>query len=192
MNRQSVATGKTALNPANRADTAARAGGTDDVYFMSLALLEAEEALKRGDVPVGAVLVKGGEVLARGSNIKTTDPTAHAEIQVIRQAAERMGSWNLKDCDLFVTLEPCPMCAGASVNARIRNIVYGARDPRAGAAGTLYDIPRDTRLNHRCGVRGGVMEDLCANMLREYFRQRRERQSIPITSRGGAINPERD
>ncbi|MDR2136860.1 MAG: tRNA adenosine(34) deaminase TadA [Synergistaceae bacterium] len=141
--------------------------------FMHQALLAAKEALARGDVPVGAVLVRRGEVLARSSNTKTIDPTAHAEIRVIRAAAERIGHWNLKDCDLYVTLEPCLMCAGACINARIRKVVFGAKDPRAGAAGSLYDVLRDTRLNHRCEVRGGVLENLCANVLKEYFESRR-------------------
>ncbi|MDR1979962.1 MAG: tRNA adenosine(34) deaminase TadA [Synergistaceae bacterium] len=145
----------------------------DDIYFMSQALLAAKTALARQDVPVGAVLVKDGEILARASNVKTVDPTAHAEIQVIRKAAELTGSWNLSGCDLYVTLEPCPMCAGACVTARIRNVVFGARDPKAGAGGSLYNILSDTRLNHRCGVRGGVLEDACSDMLREYFRLRR-------------------
>jgi tRNA(adenine34) deaminase len=146
-----------------------------DIDFMCQALLEAEQAMARGDVPVGAVLVREGEILARGSNVKTTDPTAHAEIQVIRLGAEKLGTWNLRDCDLYVTLEPCPMCAGAGVNARLRDIVFGARDFRAGAAGSLYNIPRDTRLNHRCGVRGGILEDRCLELLREYFRRKRKR-----------------
>jgi tRNA(adenine34) deaminase len=140
---------------------------------MIQALLEAERALSRGDVPVGALVVRNGQVLARNSNAKTNDPTAHAEIRAIREAAERLGHWNLMGCDLFVTLEPCSMCAGACVTARMRNIVFGARDPKAGAAGTLYNIPRDTRLNHRCEVRGGVMEAQCASLLTEYFRRRR-------------------
>jgi tRNA(adenine34) deaminase len=140
---------------------------------MSLAIAEAEMAFARGDVPVGAVLVKDGSVLGRGANAKTTDPTAHAEIQAIRMAAESIGGWNLSGCDLYVTLEPCAMCAGACVNARVRNVVYGAKDPRAGASGSLYDIPRDARLNHRCGVYGGVMEAACAELLIKYFRLRR-------------------
>ncbi|MDR2180825.1 MAG: tRNA adenosine(34) deaminase TadA [Synergistaceae bacterium] len=145
----------------------------NEAYFMSQAILAARMALARGDVPVGAVLVKDGEILARAANVKTIDPTSHAEIQVIRKAAELMGSWNLKSCDLYVTLEPCPMCAGACVNARVENVIFGARDPKAGAGGSLYNILADTRLNHRCGVRGGVLEDLCSELLIEYFRQRR-------------------
>jgi len=147
----------------------------DSLCFMSEAIVEAEKAFLRGDVPVGAVLVKDGAVLGRGSNVKTTDPTAHAEVQAIRMAAESLGNWNLSGCDLYVTLEPCAMCAGACVNARIRNIVFGAKDPKAGAVGSLYDIVRDARLNHRCGVRGGVMETVCAELLVKYFRLRREK-----------------
>ena len=140
---------------------------------MEAALEEARGALLRGDVPVGAVVVRGGVVLGRGSNRKTCDPTAHAEIQAIRSAAEVLGHWNLRDCDLYVTLEPCPMCAGACVNARVRAVVFGARDPRAGAAGSLFDIPRDTRLNHRCRVRQGLLAEDAAALLREYFSARR-------------------
>ncbi|WP_233572550.1 tRNA adenosine(34) deaminase TadA [Fretibacterium sp. OH1220_COT-178] len=148
----------------------------DEEAFMRLALEEAREARLRGDVPVGAVVVRGDVVLGRGSNRKTCDPTAHAELQAIRSAAERLGHWNLGDCDLYVTLEPCPMCAGACVNARLRRIVFGARDPRAGAAGSLFDIPRDSRLNHRCRVRHGVLAEECAALLRDYFLRRRGRQ----------------
>jgi len=146
--------------------------------YMAQALEEAESAFARGDVPVGAVLVRDGEVIGRGSNVKIADPTAHAEIQAIRMASESVGSWNLSGCDLYVTLEPCAMCAGACVNARIRNIVFGAKDPKAGASGSLYDIPRDVRLNHRCGVRGGVMEAVCAELLIKYFRLRRNGADI--------------
>lgn len=148
----------------------------DEEAFMRLALEEAHEACLRGDVPVGAVVVRGDVVLGRGSNRKTCDPTAHAELQAIRSAAERLRHWNLGDCDLYVTLEPCPMCAGACVNARLRRIVFGAWDPRAGAAGSLFDIPRDSRLNHRCRVRHGVLAEECAALLRDYFLRRRGRQ----------------
>ncbi|MDR1741201.1 MAG: nucleoside deaminase [Synergistaceae bacterium] len=142
--------------------------------LMLLALAEAEEAFLRGDVPVGAVLVKGGEVVGRGSNV-AGDPTAHAEILAIREGAATLGARNLTDCDLYVTLEPCPMCAGAAVTARLRTIVFGARDPKAGAVGTLYDIPRDGRLNHRCRALGGVLEGRCAEILRRYFMNKRRK-----------------
>ena len=152
-----------------------------DESYMSQALAEAKLAFARGDVPVGAVLVRNGDILGRGSNVKTIDPTAHAEIQAIRMAAESVNSWNLSGCDLYVTLEPCVMCAGACVNARIRNIVFGAKDPKAGASGSLYDIARDVRLNHRCCVRGGVMETDCAELLTKYFRLKRaERERTNI------------
>lgn len=146
----------------------------DDIFFMRLALAEAERALKRGDVPVGAVVVLGEEVIGSGSNSKTSDPTAHAEIQAIRTAAQHTGHWNLKGCSLYVTLEPCPMCAGACVNARISRVVFGASDAKAGAGGTLYNILRDTRLNHRCDVRSGVMAAECAELLSSYFMKRRK------------------
>ncbi|GHV39877.1 tRNA-specific adenosine deaminase [Synergistales bacterium] len=149
----------------------------DDLDFMTLAVLEAEAAMLRGDVPVGAVLVRDGEVLAAGSNTKTIDPTAHAEIQAIRAGAERLGNWNLRECDLYVTLEPCPMCAGACVAARIRTIIFGSSDPRAGAVGTLYDIPSDRRLNHRCAVRSGILKERCEALLKEYFIMRRKTKS---------------
>jgi len=155
-----------------------------DENYMPQAITEAEKAFARGDVPVGAVLVKDGEIIGRGSNVKTIDPTSHAEVQAIRAAAGLIGSWNLSGCDLYVTLEPCVMCAGACVNARIRNIVFGAKDPKAGATGSLYNIPRDARLNHRCGVRGGVMEAACAELLLKYFRLRRS-GGISVTN---AIN----
>ena len=151
-----------------------------DEVFMNAALGEARDALRRGDVPVGAVVVRGGDVLGRGSNRKSCDPTAHAEVLAIRSAAERLGHWNLRDCDLYVTLEPCPMCAGACVNARIEALVFGARDPRAGAAGSLFDIPRDTRLNHRCRVRQGVLAEACLSLLREYFSARRRSRGYEL------------
>lgn len=147
---------------------------TDDIFFMRLALTEAESALERGDVPVGAVVVRGGEVIGRGSNVKTSDPTAHAEMQAVRMAAQHIGHWNLGGCSLYVTLEPCPMCAGACVNARVSRVVFGASDAKAGAGGTLYNILRDTRLNHRCEVRSGVLADECAEMLSSYFMKRRQ------------------
>ncbi len=130
----------------------------------------------RSEVPVGAVVLgPGGDVLARAHNQRESDadPTAHAEILAIRAAARAIGSWRLEGCTLVVTLEPCPMCAGAVVAARIGRVVYGAADPKAGAAGTLWDIPRDRRLNHRAEVIGGVLAEECAALLREFFARRR-------------------
>lgn len=137
------------------------------------ALEEARRALERGDVPVGALVVLNGEVLGTGSNCKDVDPTAHAEVQALRMAAAKLGRWNLRGCALYVTLEPCPMCAGACVNARVSRVVFGAADPRAGAGGSLYNILHDTRLNHRCKVRAGVLSAECSGLLQEYFLRRR-------------------
>ncbi|MEA4884574.1 MAG: tRNA adenosine(34) deaminase TadA [Clostridia bacterium] len=146
-----------------------------DAKFMRLAIEEARTAGQAGEVPVGAVIVARGEVLARAHNRRETDgdPTAHAEICAIRMAAAACGSWRLSDATIYVTLEPCPMCAGAIVQARMERLVYGASDPKAGAAGTLWDIPRDMRLNHWVAVTAGVLADSCGAMLGEFFAQRR-------------------
>ncbi len=151
-------------------------------YFMRLALAEAEMAWRKGEVPVGAVVVLEGEVIASAGNspISLADPTAHAEILAIRSAARRMGNYRLTDCDLYVTLEPCLMCAGALVHARIRRLVFGAADPKGGACGTLYDIPGDIRLNHRVEVVAGMLEEESSSMLRAFFRaRRRKRGEVP-------------
>ncbi len=146
-----------------------------DEYFMRLALREAERALEHGDVPIGSVLVAGGEVIGAGHNERELrqDPTAHAEILALRQAARRAGSWRLTDGVLYVTLEPCAMCAGAIVLARVPAVVYGAPDPKAGAAGSVLDVLGERRLNHRPDVAGGVLQGQCAQMLREFFASRR-------------------
>jgi tRNA(adenine34) deaminase len=142
---------------------------------MDLAIAEAEVAAGHGDVPIGAVLVRGGEVIGLGHNRREVDqdPTAHAEILALRSAAAAVGSWRLDGCTLYVTLEPCTMCAGALVLARIDTLVFGADDPKAGAVGALYDIPRDPRLNHQVTVVRGVAADRCGDLLRTFFRERR-------------------
>ncbi len=148
----------------------------DDVRAMRAALAEARLAPGTGDVPVGAVVVgPEGEVLGRGRNAReaTADPTAHAEVLALREAAGRLGRWRLDDCTLVVTLEPCAMCAGALVLARVPRLVLGAWDPRAGACGSVHDLVRDRRLNHRVQVVGGVLEDECGALLREFFTARR-------------------
>lgn len=154
----------------------------DDAELMRLALDEAAAAVEHGDVPVGAVVVRDGEVIARRHNERErlADPSAHAEILALRDAARALGRWRLDDCTLYVTLEPCVMCAGALVNARIGTIVYGATDPKAGAVGSLYSIPTDTRLNHRPPVRSGVLAAEAGAILREFFAARR-RGSSPDT-----------
>lgn len=147
---------------------------TDDNYYMAQALNEARNAFSRGDVPVGALIVKDGDILSSASDFKHIDPTQHAEITAIRSCAEISGRWNLSGCTLYVTLEPCPMCAGACVNARISRVVFGARNYRSGAGGTLYNILRDSRLNHMCEVTSGVMENECVRILQDYFIRRRQ------------------
>lgn len=138
---------------------------------MAEALKEAEIAASEGDIPVGAVVVWKDQVIGRGRNKRRLhhDPTAHAEIVAIREAGEFLRSWNLSDCELYVTLEPCPMCAGAIVQSRIRRLIYGCADPKAGASGTLYDITSDTRLNHRCETLSGVEENRCKKILQDFF-----------------------
>lgn len=142
---------------------------------MRLAIEEAERAAAAGDVPVGAVLVAGGEVLASAHNMREreNDPTAHAEILALREGARKLGSWRLEGAALFVTKEPCPMCAGATVNARLGKLVYGCRDAKGGAAGSLFNIPGDLRLNHRVEVVSGVLEDECAGLLKSFFAAKR-------------------
>lgn len=144
--------------------------------LMRLALDEARLAEGHGDVPVGAVLVDpAGNVLGRGHNRREErgDPLAHAEVEALREATRARGLWRLEDATLVVTLEPCAMCAGALVNARVRALVYGARDPRAGAVESLWAITTDPRLNHRLDVRGGVLEPECRELLQRFFRARR-------------------
>ncbi len=142
---------------------------------MRLALDEAVRCLEWGDVPVGAVVVRGREVLGRGGNQREhlRDPTAHAEILALREAASAVGSWHLEGCALYVTLEPCAMCAGALVLARVDRLVFGARDPKAGFAGSLGNLVQDRRLNHRVEVTGGVLAEECGDLLREFFEARR-------------------
>ncbi|MBW3620569.1 MAG: tRNA adenosine(34) deaminase TadA [Actinobacteria bacterium] len=144
---------------------------------MALAIAEAEAAAAHDDVPIGAVLVRAGEVVAAAHNRREadTDPTAHAEVLALRAAAAAVGTWRLTDCTLYVTLEPCAMCAGAVVLARLGTLVFGADDPKAGAVGALWDIPRDPRLNHRVEVVRGVAEPACGELLRTFFRDRRGR-----------------
>ena len=143
--------------------------------MMEAALSEARACVPFGDVPVGAVVARGGEILATAGNARERldDPTAHAEILALRSAAESVGSWRLDDCTLYVTLEPCAMCAGAIVLARVNHLVFGATDPKAGFVGSLGDLVRDERLNHQVEVVQGVMDEECSAVLRDFFRERR-------------------
>jgi tRNA(adenine34) deaminase len=142
-----------------------------DIRFMREALIEADRASALGEVPVGAVAVRGGEIIARGRNLRerSQDPTAHAELIALRAAAHRLGTFRLNDVTLYVTLEPCPMCAGALVNARVGRVVWGCDDPKAGATKTLYRIGDDPRLNHRFEMTQGVLEAECAARLSGFF-----------------------
>lgn len=146
-----------------------------DESFMAQALAEADLAEQRGEVPIGAVIVHGGRVIGRGHNLRQTlnDPTAHAEMLAITAAAEALGSWRLEDCTLYVTLEPCVMCAGAMVLARLSRLVFGAADPKAGACGSLYCIPQDERLNHRVEMVGGVCAEQASVRLQRFFAAQR-------------------
>ncbi len=147
----------------------------DHEYFMQLAIQEAEVAFGENEVPVGAVIAWGGRVIAAAHNQREQlrDPTAHAEMIAITQAAHHLGSWRLEGCTLYVTLEPCPMCAGAILQARIPTVVYGAEDPKAGAVRSLYQLLEDQRLNHRCKVISGVLAERCAELLRRFFEEQR-------------------
>src|SRR3954453_18241426 len=143
---------------------------------MAEALEEARRAGAEGEGPIGAVVVCDGHVGGRGRNARERlhDPTAHAEILALQEASRSLGRWRLTGATMYATLEPCPMCAGALVNARIDRLVYSVPDPKAGAAGTLYDVPRDERLNHQVQVASGVLANECAELLREFFRARRK------------------
>jgi tRNA(adenine34) deaminase len=146
-----------------------------DEHFMRLALREAARALEHDDVPIGAIVASGGEVIGAGHNERELrqDPTAHAEVLALREAAGRLGTWRILDSVLFVTLEPCAMCAGAIVLGRIGRVVYGATDPKAGAAGSVLDVLAEPRLNHRPQVEGGLLREECAALLVEFFASRR-------------------
>ena len=147
----------------------------DDVAMMRVALGLAHEAMVVGEVPVGAVVVEGGRIVAQAYNLRETldDPTAHAERLCLSWAGRALGTWRLDACTLYVTLEPCPMCAGAIVLGRVKRLVYGCKDPKAGACDSLYRIASDPRLNHRVEVNSGLLEDECGTILSDFFRSRR-------------------
>lgn len=145
-------------------------------YYMQQAFAQAQAASEIDEVPVGALIVRGTRIIGAAHNLcqQLRDPTAHAEMIAITQAAEAIGDWRLEDCTLYATLEPCPMCAGAILQARIPIVVYGARDPKAGAVDSMYDLLRDTRLNHQCQVVSGVMDLKCGQVLTDFFREKRK------------------
>lgn len=146
-----------------------------DAYFMSEALRMAVRAYEAEEVPIGAVVARGGRIIARAYNQVELlkDATAHAEMLAITQAEAAIGDWRLTDCDLYVTKEPCPMCAGALVHVRIRRVIFGCPDPRGGAAGGLLNLLQNPALNHRCDITVGVMAEECANLLQNFFREKR-------------------
>ena len=151
-------------------------GLQNDYDWMGVCIDLAQEAALKGEVPVGAIVVLDQQIIGRGYNLRETtgDPTAHAEIVALREAANELGHWRLIDATLYVTLEPCVMCAGALVNSRVARLVYGCRDQKAGAVESLYEIPTDVRLNHRLDVLGGCRAEECAALLTSFFRARRQ------------------
>ena len=151
----------------------------DDAAWMELALEQSQLAAAAGEVPVGALVIKDGEILGRGHNrnLLDDDPTAHAEIVALRQAAARLGNHRLTGCTMVATIEPCSMCAGALIHARMARLVYGARDPKAGAAGSVLQVINHPGLNHRMEVTAGVLAEKCSAVLQDFFRQKRQQQS---------------
>ena len=155
-----------------------------DQRYMRAALEEARLAQAAGEVPVGAVVVWNDAIIARGHNlpIRSRDPSAHAEMQALRAAAQVIGNYRMPECELYVTLEPCAMCSGAMLHARLRHVVFGATDPKTGAAGSVLDLFAEARLNHQTTIRGGVLADECGQMLRDFFRARRRAQKADRTA----------
>ena len=144
--------------------------------FMREALLEAEKALAAGEVPIGAVMVRDGEIIARGHNLRNTakNPLRHAEIDIINETAGIVGDWRLEDCTLYVTVEPCPMCAGAIVQARIPKVVFGTRNSKAGCSGSVLDVLHEPKLNHQVETEEGILQEECAEVMRRFFRRFRK------------------
>ena len=150
----------------------------NDEYYMKEALKAAQDAYDAGEVPIGAVIVHNGEIIGRGFNRRNTEgnPLCHAEIIAINEAAHFMGDWRIEDCTMYVTVEPCPMCAGAIVQARIPRVVYGAKNPKAGCAGSVLDVLNEPKLNHQVDVTEGVLKEECAAMMKEFFKRFRKKE----------------
>ncbi|HHY42853.1 MAG TPA: nucleoside deaminase [Thermoanaerobacterales bacterium] len=151
----------------------------DDLFFMRFALQEAQKAADIDEVPIGAVIVKDNQIIAKAHNLRETlqDATAHAELLAIRKACEVLGTWRLIGCSLYVTLEPCPMCAGAIILSRVDRVVFGAKDPKGGACGSIVNLPADKRFNHRPEIVEGVLADECGDILKKFFKSKRYRAS---------------
>ncbi|WMI81227.1 tRNA adenosine(34) deaminase TadA [Anaerotignum sp. MB30-C6] len=156
---------------------------TDSEKYMKEALLEAEKAFSAGEVPIGAVMVRDGEIIARGHNLRNSakNPLRHAEIDVINEAAGIVGDWRLEDCTLYVTVEPCPMCAGAIVQARIPKVVFGTRNTKAGCAGSILDLLNEPRFNHQVAVEEGILQEECGQMMRLFFKRFRKNNAPLLT-----------
>lgn len=155
-----------------------------DLYYMKEALLEGEKALAEGEVPIGAVMVRNGEIIARGHNMRNTakNPLRHAEIDVINEAAGIVGDWRMEDCTLYVTVEPCPMCAGAIVQARIPRVVFGTRNSKAGCAGSILDLLNEPRFNHQVEVEEGLLQPECSEIMKRFFRRFRKNKAAEETA----------
>ncbi|RXJ01129.1 nucleoside deaminase [Anaerobacillus alkaliphilus] len=150
----------------------------DDFYFMQLAIDQAKKAEEIKEVPIGAVIVKGGEVVAAAYNLRETDQraVAHAELLAIDDACKALGTWRLSGCTLYVTLEPCPMCAGAIIQSRVDRVVFGASDPKGGCVGSIYNLLTEPKFNHQCEVEKGIMAEECGEMLTNFFRELRRKR----------------
>jgi tRNA(adenine34) deaminase len=157
----------------------------EDIRLMQRAIQQAKKAGQHGEVPIGAIVVRAGEIIGTGFNRRESalDPTAHAEMFAIQAAAQRLQNWRLENCNLYVTLEPCLMCAGAIILARIERVIFGCRDPKGGALGTLYDVSHDGRLNHAFSVTAGILENDCRNLLTSFFQSLRQKKKC--AHRGG-------
>ena len=150
----------------------------DDIRYMKEAIRQAKKAAKLKEVPIGCVIVYDGKIIARGYNRRNTDKStlAHAEIAAIKKASRVIGDWRLEDCTMYVTLEPCQMCAGAIVQSRIPTVVYGAKDPKGGCCGTIYNLLEEQRFNHQCEVISGILEEECGQLLSDFFRELRQKK----------------
>ncbi|MBI5573989.1 MAG: tRNA adenosine(34) deaminase TadA [Elusimicrobia bacterium] len=147
----------------------------NDIFFIKEALKEAKKAVKSGEVPVGCVIVKDGKIISRAHNltIRKNDPTAHAEILAIKKAAQKTGNYRLTNCEMYVTIEPCPMCAGAAIWSRMKKIIFGVCDEKSGACGSVVNIMDNKKLNHQMKIKGGVLSNECADLMKNFFRKRR-------------------
>jgi tRNA(adenine34) deaminase len=152
----------------------------DDVYYMQLALAEAKKARELHEVPIGAVIVINGAIIAMRHNLRESEQNAvaHAELLAIQDACKEMGTWRLEDATLYVTLEPCPMCAGAILQSRVKRVVFGAHDPKAGCAGTFMNLLQDDRFNHQCDLETGVLKDECSRLLSDFFKHLRKKKKV--------------